>query len=332
MLESPIIQHHIKTIDEDITRDATLLFKRERSGHVGYLCYGSPVDALDNVRGAEAWAQACKEEGYYLKREDDHLLQSVIQRLPTYNIKARTFIDLGPGDENALRTKTLPLLRCINAQRYIAVDMTQEYADAAASHVSKALETKAETVVANFMEQELPFHKNRAFLFFGGSTIGNISVDIRIKDPTLALSAQLAKFRDSIDQNGYLLVGFDANQEKNSLQGAFSARGIDRMVEDIIWRIARDTDIELDASAFKYHGEWIAAEHRIAHCVKATRNCIIRLRHGTVNVAKGQIFHLMSSYKFPVDMMKKAALNAGWKTKMIWSETDRCHYALFEAI
>jgi uncharacterized SAM-dependent methyltransferase len=327
--EQPVIE---ALVQDDITSDAIKLFSGERTGHVGHLIYGDSDTLDDHVLGADLWAQARHQDEYYPADEENLLIKKVIARLGSFNTHIRTFIDLGPGNTAALLAKTLPLIQNLHAKNYIAIDLSENYAHNAKNYVGLNGAVKAEAVIANFFTHNLPFKKKNAFLFMGGSTITNIPVDIRTKDPIFHLSMQLSKFRKSVDNNSYLLLGFDANQNAESLYASYGSPVMARLFEDTMWRIARDTPIEFDPSSYAYHGIWKADEHRFAHCVKATRNNIICLPGRMINVPKGHLFHLQNSYKFPVEFLAKAASNAGWKQKMVWTETDRCHYMLLEAV
>lgn len=313
-------------------QDAKDLFLNRRTGHLGYLQYGSPEFTDDPVHGATLWSKLRFIPEYYLARDDDTLLADVITDLVKSNVQVSSVIDLGPGDVHALESKTLPLVKALKASQYIAVDMCKLYATESAYFMAASAAITSQSYMGNFLEDALEFNEVNTLMFMGGSTISNIPVDIHTKDATLYLSAQLAKLRTSVDASSYLLIGFDANQDQESLNAAYQNKTHGRLVEDILWRLARDTRLDIQATDFRYHGEWMPDEHRYAHCVKVENDCAFSIQGKTVSLEQGQILHMDNSYKFPVELLTKAAENANWHVQNIWTRTQKAHYILLQAV
>lgn len=326
------LQHKPKLKPCSIAQEhAEALFFGEKTGHVGYLQYGSPLFQGDDVRGADLWTQCRLHEDYYLAREDDALLEKVIKDISGLDINVDSVVDLGPGDRNALLAKTAPLIDKLDSKKYIAIDMATSYARDAAEFVSQHCGIKGQANVSNFLEECLNIKEEKALLFMGGSTISNIPVDIDVKDATLHLSAQLAKFRSCVDDQSYMLIGFDSNQDQSSLDASYQTDVHARLIEDIMWRMARDTDAEFNPECFQYQGKWMPKEHRYAHNVFVKKACVIRSGENETFLDRGQVLHLDNSYKFPAEMLAKAALNADWEVVQAWTSTGRAQYTLLKA-
>lgn len=321
-----------KPHDNQTQKDAEFLFFKDCTGHVGYLQYGSPKFTNDHVMGAILWTDVRNHPDYYWAQEDDHILLQVIDKISEKNISACTLIDLGPGDIGALKTKTLPLINAMSVENYVAVDMSALYAKESAKYVSYTGKVKTRYIVSNFLNDGLPPQDNSVFIFMGGGTISNLAIDIQDPNVAVHLVEQFKKLRDIISDSGHLLLGFDGNQDHKSLDASYQNKPHGRLIEDILWRIKRDTDIILDPSCYAYHGEWMPQQHRYAHCVIATKENVISLEGKTRIVQTGEVFHLDNSYKFPAELMQQCAEQAGWKMKELWTNTGRAHYILLQAI
>src|SRR5690606_12175062 len=285
----------------------------------------------DLVIGSILWSKFRFTEDYYITREDNQiLLQQVIPSIKDLGLACNAFIDLGPGDKDALKKKTIPLIKNVDARNYYSVDLCSQYAKDAAQTVSDLYQIHTHAAVFNFLEDQLHIDSENSLLFMGGSTISNIPLDIHTKDATLFLSSTLAKLTSSTARKRYLLIGFDANQDKESLSKSYNNAIHARMVEDVIWRIRRDTQFDINPHDFEYFGEWLPKENRYAHFLKVKRDCTITGPYSTIRLLKGQRLHVDNSFKFPLKTIEQAAWNAGWHTKQIWTLTGRVHYILLE--
>lgn len=314
-----------------VQKDAFDFFSGRRSGHIGYLQYGTTEYKNDPVCGSEIWSKFRHIQDYYLTNEDDGLIKEIIPYISNINLDVETFIDLGPGDYESLLSKTQPLVNASKANRYIAIDMAEIYAQDAARFVATNCAVKSQAVVSDFLQASINIKQEKALLFMGGSTISNIPVGIEVKDATLYLSAQLAKYRSCVDNKSYMLIGFDSNQDEETLDAAYQNHVHSSLVENALFHIHRDTNISFDPSNFKYKGIWIVSEHRYAHCVKVLDSASVNSGFEKISLKKGQILHVDNSYKFPVSILKKAATNAGWNVMNSWTQTGRVNYVLLSS-
>ena len=76
--------------------------------------------------------------------------------------------------------------------------------------------------------------------------------------------------------------------------------------------INRDLPIEnFDSSAFEYEFNWVAEDYCVQHNVRATREQSFVLDGSPVRIKKGTLFHLLSSYKYPVEYFQNIARQVG---------------------
>jgi L-histidine N-alpha-methyltransferase len=327
------IQQSKKHLDH-IAQDAHDLFSGLKTGHVGYMRYGSPEFEGDQVLGAQFWYNSQNLDDYYLSREDQNLLHQILASGDLESLNVTTVVDFGPGDIYAVANKAIPLTNTLKAQQYIAVDMCENYARDAALCVATSSKIDTSYRMRNFFTKEVDLLVDDALFFMAGSTISNIPIDIRVKDFNLHLTAFMSRMRRVVKNRGYFLIGYDANNDEDSLCRSYcNGPPVSRFYENALWMIERDSDYAFDPSAFAYQGRWIAEEYRFAHYLVAQRDVVVTSPHSeTYYFHEGAALHIDNSYKFPVAVMERAAANAGWKTKKIWTETGRVHYILLEAV
>lgn len=319
-----------KKIDLQITADVETLFNGTKSGHLSYLHYGDSVYEGDNIQGAQQWINLQKYPDYYLCREELELVAVISKAFSTMAISPN-IVDLGTGDGENVINKTIPLIKDIPAETYCAVDFSETYAQSSAKIVREALGIKTETRSFNFMDPQPNHRFSNALLLMLGSTITNIATGPNAQSTLMQLTRECLNLRRLIKDSGQILLGFDTNQNKAELDKAYMNAPHARMSEDVLWRIIRDTDFELDPTWFEYRGQWIPQEHRYAQLLVARQDCVVTSPRGVYRFKKGQTLNIDNSYKFPVDMLIKAATNAGWQPIQSWTNTGRVVYMLLHA-
>lgn len=312
--------------DSKIIDDVRALFTGQRTGHLGYLLYGPMHFPNTDFLNVDYWEVNQVSQDFYIPAEEEKILEKALKDV---SFAVKTVIDLGPGEDAAIQKKSMAVLKKLQARKYIPVDTTRTYAEHAATFAN----VPSEVCVANFFDNVLPIQKEKnALLFMAGSTITNIPVDRRVTDATLPLSLHLRNFRFAVDDHSYFLIGYDANQDTETLDRSYNNPTFANVIKNLMWRIRLETGFDFDPSLFAYEGQWIPEEHRFAHNLVAKEDVTIKGPNESFFFPKGHVFHVQNSYKFPPEMMIRAGENAGWKAKKVWTETGRVHYILFEAV
>jgi uncharacterized SAM-dependent methyltransferase len=323
-------QPPLKIIDQQISDDAEALFSGEKSGHLSYIHYGGPEFEGDTVQGAQQWINLQKYPDYYLSHEELALVPTVSKAFSDLNL-SHHIVDLGTGDGQNVLNKTIPLIKDIPAESYCAVDFSEYYAENSAKLVHEILGIKSQSRSFNFLHPSAEHTFKDALLLMTGSTLTNIPMDKEARSGHMALTKQFLNLRRLITKTGQLFIGVDTNQNKEELDRAYRNEHHALMSEDVLLRILRDTDIQIDTNAFEYHGQWIAEEHRYAQLLVAKYDTIVQSPNRIFHVKCGQEFNIDNSFKFPLELLAKAASNAGWNIINTWTQTGRVHYILLEA-
>ncbi|ERT03823.1 hypothetical protein M595_6237, partial [Lyngbya aestuarii BL J] len=141
-------------------------------------------------------------------------------------------------------------------------------------------------------------------VFFKGSTITNLSTNNCLDF--------FRRISPALQPEGLLIVGVDTNQNEFSLRKAYDDGRMARLTLSILHFINRDLPISgFDASAFNYEFNWVPSTHCVEHNVRATQEQNFLLDGIPVQIEKGTKFHLLSSYKYPVDYFQDLAKKAG---------------------
>ena len=229
--------------------------------------------------------------------------------MAAYVPEGANIIEFGPGSKKAFVNKTLPFLKAVEqCQSYIPVDLCQAYllqAEEVLKHELSQILVKP--IEDDFFENtELVKKFDRPVVWFKGSTITNLSTSKCID--FLEHISQALKFE------GLLIVGVDANQNESSLKKAYFNQKVAKFVLNIFHRIKRDLKItSFNPTTFKYEFEWNPMQYCVRHAAIATKEQNFVLDGVNLSIKEGEKFHLLSSYKYPVDYFQSLAKKAGLK-------------------
>lgn len=143
-------------------------------------------------------------------------------------------------------------------------------------------------------------------IFFKGSTIANLTKD--------EVPIFLSKIRKLVNKKHYLLLVHDANQDRESLMKAYDNPGVAKVMENIMCRVHRDAKlVGMNPLAFRYQPEWDSENHDLKHVITATEAQKLQLGEEVVEIEKGQKFHTLSSFKYPVEVFQEFIGSTGYQ-------------------
>lgn len=288
------------------------LFQRQSSENMYPYLYSTPDPNIENdlARGELHYNDLIyKVYAYYLYRNEVHILQNYAHPLASHVPDKATIVEFGVGTEIAFTNKTLPFLKAIQAlDRYVPVDLCLPYL------------TQAEAILAqelpdvNFYGIQTDFVKNLSLVkdfanpvvFFKGSTITNLSPDICIDF--------FRRLSDALPSKGILIVGENRNPSEENLRCAYINPPLANLMMSIFHLLKRDFQVEnFIPGAFEYRFDWLADRYCVAHMAVATQAQRFELDGALIEIEANDEFHIVSSYKYPVeffqDMARKGGLN-----------------------
>lgn len=296
-----------KVIDK-FDEDVSAFFLDDINGNLWPYLYGTPQDDNDLVRGGILYNEMLQgEKDYYLYRYEAELFQSKGHLITPLIGSNATFIELGPGSEQSLRQKTLPLLKsCSNLSGYIGIDISQSFLDKVLQVIRLEFpDVSTGGIQQDFTQLESLPEVEKPVVFFKGSTIANMKRD--------EVPLFIAKIMKMVKKDHYLLLVHDSNQDESSLMKAYDNSRMAAFMENIMCRVDRDADvIGMDSQAFRYKPEWRPESHDLRHVLTATQDQSFFLNGKTVEIEKGQKFHTLSSFKYPVEVFKDMICSVGY--------------------
>ena len=293
--------------------DVKALFLRQRKENLGPYLYSEPNPEIENdpVCGERYYQTVIYEvPTYYLYRDEVELIQTHANSMSDYVPLEATVIEFGPGAGRAFIKKTLPFLRSIEKlNHYAAVDLCKAYLEQCKAIVEREFPlTNIQVIEANFIEncELLQKFSPPQVVWFKGSTIANLNQQDCVKF--------LHRLSKALQPEGILIVGLDSNQDEASLRKAYENEDVARFITNIFHRIKRDCDLnDFDPTAFKYRFEWNAGEHRVKHNAIAIEHQKFVIDNTSIEIAKGDVFNVVSSYKYPIEYFQEKAIDGGFK-------------------
>ena len=298
-----------KKVIDKLQEDAQEFFLGKISGNLWPYLYGAPEDDNDSVRGGILYNEMLEgEQDYYLYKYEAKLFQSKGHFLTSLIGSDATFIELGPGSEQSIRLKTLPLLKtCTNLSGYLGIDISQSFLDRVIEVIRGAFPSIfIDGMQADFTQlKDLPEFAKPVVLF-KGSTIANLRRD--------EVPVFISYIKELIGKKHYLLLVHDANQDEVSLMKAYDNSRMAIFMENIMHRVYRDAiRVGMEPDKFRYKPEWEPENHDLKHVLTATKAQKFQLNGVPIEIEEGQKFHTLSSFKYPVEVFQNMLSLTGYK-------------------
>ena len=329
-------QDYNKTFAKDI-RD---FFSERRSGHVGIWRYSEPDFEGDRVNGMWHWGEYIKKakdgNAYYVPNGEIEALNGILENIRSHIQGDSSVIDLGPGSEEALYGKVMPVLEALNSKHYIGVDIVPECLQRIESSLkAHSPEIQFTGITADFYQNKitLPTDTTLVMAIFG-QTIINLPIDPRVeKLPDMVLGSYFKRFHSRLNGNGYFIAAQDTNQNEADFHDAYMT-GADFHL-NMLYRVARDLPVSegYDPDAFGFKITFFKETGAMAYTYVCQKPMSFELEGETFNLSKGQEFYLHNSYKFKADRFVSIAKDSGFElvdTKFDMS--DRVAVHLFKTI
>jgi len=311
-----------------LLRDTIDFFTKARQGNVHKWLFSVPQSGTDKVRGSFFWDALYRSEPYYLpsyETEIIHQFSDSVEKLPLVRgilNNRKTIFDLGPGSEDCVEKKTIPVIR--HAARnavYRPVDVSPEFVGAAIRGVNRHLPSlQCVPLLGDFENPPAHSEDSGLVLFFGSTMFNVITPAGRKKIPVRELALQLDILK-RYAQDGYLIVTQDTTQDEKALFDAYCTPAHIGMTENFTWRIQRDLAPGgyFNPEAWAYEPSWNPAYFQFAHGLKATEDQKFSLDGARISVKKGDVFITHNSYKIPRHIFSEISYAAGFRTLQTFS-------------
>lgn len=286
-----------------------------------------PCRLLYDARGAALFEQICAVEEYYPTRSELALLEAHLPAIAAaVGPQARV---LEPGSGAGIKTRML--LRALERPAgYLPIDISREQLD----DTARALRTElpgleVQPVCGDYTGPlELPAPASapaRTLAFFPGSTIGNFEPD--------AARAFLARLCELTGPGGMLLLGADANTDRDSLERAYDDReGVTAAFDrNVLAHVNRTHGAAFELDAFAHRAVWNAARSRVEMHLVSVRRQSVTVAGEPIAFERGEPIVTEHCYKHPRAVMEAMLAAAGWRVVRVDADpAARMHLWLAE--
>ena len=272
-----------------------------------------------DAEGSRLFDLICELPEYYPTRTEIALLQKIAPELAGLIADGSALVEFGTGSE----TKAEILLNAttkLNA--YVPIDISADHLHRLAKRVARNYrDIKVFPVAGDFTKDiALPNGVRTAPLvgFFPGSTIGNF-------EPPEAVDL-LKSCKGILGKNNHLLLGVDLVKDADTLLAAYDdeAGVTSAFNKNILGRINREFDADIDLTSFSHRAAWNAEKSRIEMHLVSTRAQTLAIRGQSFSLFEGEAIHTENSHKYTVERISELAERAGWSVERAWqSESPR---------
>ena len=273
-----------------------------------------PARWLYDRRGSELFDAITRLPSYYPTRTEMALLERVMPEIDALSAVNCVIVELGSGSS----TKTPLLLRGVEPEAYVPVDISGDYLRESAARVDEQFpDINVFPVEADFTK---PFALPDAVAnlpklgFFPGSTIGNFV-------PRSATDL-LRHFRDILGTGARLLIGMDRVKPVERLIAAYDdPEGVTAEFNlNLLHRINRELGADIPADAFRHEARWNDILSRIEMHLVATRDVAFSIGDRRFTFAKGSSIHTENSHKYGQRGGRVLLLAGGWTPLAEWND------------
>lgn len=273
-----------------------------------------PARWLYDRRGSELFDAITRLPSYYPTRTETALLERIMPEIDELSADNCAVVELGSGSS----TKTPLLLRGIQPEAYVPVDISGDYLRESAARVDQEFPSiHVFPVEADFTK---PFALPDAVAnlpklgFFPGSTIGNFV-------PRSATDL-LRHFRDILGTGARLLIGMDRVKPVERLLAAYDdpEEVTAEFNLNLLHRINRELGADIAIDAFRHEARWNDILSRVEMHLVATRDVAFTVDGQRFAFANGSSIHTENSHKYGRRGGRVLLLAGGWTPLAEWSD------------
>jgi len=276
-----------------------------------------PGKYLWDEEGSTIFDRACTSPDYYVARQETALLRLAANEIAGLVGQDAVLVEFGSGASHKVRLLLDALRTC---RRYIAVDISKDYLEAATARIAADYPDLDVVPVAGDYSRplDLPLasEKGPVLGFFPGNAIGNFEAS--------AVVAFLVRVREGMGPSRFL-IGVDPNDERESLARAYGGGGslLGAFHQNLLTRMVRELGAELTPEHFRHEPRVFDDPlHVEAHLV-ARQASVIRIGQEEFSFASGDSIHTDNSFKYTPDAFRELAIQAGWTPVQCWIDDEK---------
>ncbi|WP_176592664.1 L-histidine N(alpha)-methyltransferase [Sphingobium sp. EM0848] len=306
-----------------LTEDATLplrapdpAFRRDIVEGLSREPKATPPIWFYDRRGSELFEAITDLPEYYPTRTETALLEKHGHDFAAMVGSGRAVVEFGAGSAR----KTPHLLRAIDPEAYVPIDISGEFLHASSSDLASAFPGLPVLPVVGDFNRDLSLPAAVDGLprlgFFPGSTIGNL-------EPEAAVDLLRAMHR-LLGDGSMLLIGMDRIKDRERLIAAYDdAAGVTAAFNlNLITRINRELEGDMPIDGFAHRAVWNDEKARIEMHLEAVRPLHFHVAGQCFRMAAGETIHTESSHKYGTRDERLLLRAGGWEPLREWTDAD----------
>ena len=275
-----------------------------------------PGKYLWDETGSSLFDRICGTKDYYLTRSETALLIEAAPEISARVGAGAALVEYGSGASRKIRI----LLDAMAApRRYVAIDISAEYLEAATRRI--AADYRSLEVVPVIADYTAPIvlpeevGTGPTLGFFPGATIGNF------KDGEVISFLRRAK---TTLRDGWLLIGNDPNREAETLRRAYGeADGLMAKLHlNLLSHINRVLGADFDPSGFRHEIRIERQPDRVEAHLIAVQDASYAIGDQSFAFAEGETIHTDTSYKMEAEAFLALTAQAGWRSERSWLDPE----------
>ena len=282
-----------------------------------------PAWLLYDQQGSALFDAICQQPEYTLTRLEKDLLKAQAQAIAEALPPGSLVVEFGAGSAE----KVSPLLDAMANPSYVAIDISAEHLQQAGDRLQERHpDVPMLGICADYsqpLELRLPATwSNKPMVgFFPGSSLGNF-------EPDAAISV-LKRIQKMLGDSAQLLIGIDQPRQQALLEAAYNdeAGVSDAFAKNLLLRLKRDINVEIDPDQFSYQANWETEQQRIKMSLVARSPQCWNIDASRIAFRAGEALITEYSYKYAPTEFLALATNAGWEPCQRWCDADD-HFSL----
>ncbi len=268
--------------------------------------------------GSRLFDAITEQPEYYVTGTELELLRAIGPELAALAGEGAVVLEPGAGSSVKIRTLLDALER---PAAFVGMDISGDHVRAACEELAADYpELEIGALCHDFTQKldvdALPLsekaHAGRRVVFFPGSTIGNFEL--------IDALGLLKTLRSWLREGDALLIGTDMRKASETLEAAYDDKaGVTAAFNlNLIARINRELDGDIDADGLQYQAFWNPYRSRVEMYLMAVRDMHFTVAGERFVIRKHETIHMENSHKFTLDTFHDLAAKAGLKSRKAW--------------
>lgn len=274
-----------------------------------------PSKFFYDEKGSHLFDAICELPEYYPTRTEMRIMKTALPQMVEAMGRAVQLIEFGSGSS----AKTRMLLDHMHKPvAYVPIEISRAHLlDSSRQIAALHPDLAVLPICADYMQDLIlpPLGEaKRRVIYFPGSTIGNLDRE--------AARVFLRRMANMAGPQGGLLIGIDLRKSPDVLIPAYndSQHVTAAFNLNLIDRIARELDSDIDRRNFEHQAIWNDADSRMEMHLISRRSQIFHMAGQAFALAKDERIITEYSHKYTLEMFDELA--EGWQRQQVWTDPN----------